>query len=684
MTGGPWYHEQLTEQAAAAAGFSHAAADELAWHADYIDSYLYNPLWWVQGGLERFRVAMATAVELEKLHFDDNLSTGDAVAAWRRYTSGALAGVLWAADRNDVSAARNILGVSLHAIQDFHAHSNWVDDPERRGRTFFDTPRTTRDADWLYTGTYELPDHLGVPVHGKLAPQCLVLTQQLVIALLEPACLAFSPLSNDTICHTYRACRDDSSAGSPATVLGVPVPAGVAYYNPPGIALDSRWMANIAVQQRGLIGVTGAQLFDQAYALALRSSEQWLRAVESELTAAGKAAFWNQVRGAQTYSRESEYEHFDRLPYQFMSVGPYPDDEQGTQWFLRVTLETGSDSGAGTDADVTLQAQQSTFVLDYAPDETPLLTHDDFEAGSRAVYTVGPFATYPTSITLTNDATNLEEIAEALGNEFEAAFLSVLWAVGDVLLSLVGGWADLIATNDKFWSPAQLAAIGTSQSFSIRLDGGTEGDYRVHGTITRSAGSSTATYSILLHSVECLRESDWDRFTFSDEPFFLIVLTPAPGTISKRTIGPLQDVDAGESFPIAVGFNVSLPVANSSLALAIRAMESDGETPYHRDQLLNELAGTIDDATEETRQSLTEAIAAGIAADWKLRRIQVHAFTRGDQIRSGTVLDQTVDHWLAGNSTRTYALGPAPAVRVRSLFAIDQAFLAPSAALLTH
>ncbi|HRK21455.1 MAG TPA: hypothetical protein PLX06_06585, partial [Fimbriimonadaceae bacterium] len=64
LLGNPWHHEAISEDAMKAKGFSAAAYDEIAWHADYIDSYLYNPLFWIQGGLSRYKVAMASFDEL--------------------------------------------------------------------------------------------------------------------------------------------------------------------------------------------------------------------------------------------------------------------------------------------------------------------------------------------------------------------------------------------------------------------------------------------------------------------------------------------------------------------------------------------------------------------------------------------------------------------------------------------
>lgn len=53
------------------------ALNTLGWHADYIDSYLYSPLWWAQGwpNITRFKSSLATSSELEKLHFDDLFTT---------------------------------------------------------------------------------------------------------------------------------------------------------------------------------------------------------------------------------------------------------------------------------------------------------------------------------------------------------------------------------------------------------------------------------------------------------------------------------------------------------------------------------------------------------------------------------------------------------------------------------
>ena len=67
VLGRPWHHESITREAAVAAGFSTAAAEELAWHADYVDSYLYNPLWWAPGGIPRLKASLASGPMLKNL-----------------------------------------------------------------------------------------------------------------------------------------------------------------------------------------------------------------------------------------------------------------------------------------------------------------------------------------------------------------------------------------------------------------------------------------------------------------------------------------------------------------------------------------------------------------------------------------------------------------------------------------
>ena len=79
-----WHHEGLTRQAAQAAGWAFQAENELAFHADFLDSYLYNPLWWFDvrygGGPERVPIVMSSQLDLKALHFDDLVSRPSVLA----------------------------------------------------------------------------------------------------------------------------------------------------------------------------------------------------------------------------------------------------------------------------------------------------------------------------------------------------------------------------------------------------------------------------------------------------------------------------------------------------------------------------------------------------------------------------------------------------------------------------
>ena len=181
--GNPFHHEVLTKQALNQSGFSLEAADDASWHADYIDSYLYNPEWWFnplkRGGLDRFKAVLSIKPDLEKLHFDDLGTSKQVVSMWKRYMGGSLAGLYWAAeiyekvrsedlDREDldpdpIAAAHNIIGVTMHSIQDFYSHSNWIDEIDRRGMSFLDSCEAEDLV--LYTGWFADPNSSPKP-HG--------------------------------------------------------------------------------------------------------------------------------------------------------------------------------------------------------------------------------------------------------------------------------------------------------------------------------------------------------------------------------------------------------------------------------------------------------------------------------------------------------------------------------------
>lgn len=670
LNGAPWHHEDITKKAAKACEWTDGAAEALAWHADYIDSYLYNPLWWAKGGVHRLKSSLATGPELEKLHFDDNFSRDRVDHAWRRYLSGTIAGLVWARENNDVSAAQNIVGVSLHAIQDFYSHSNWVDAPDRRTITYFNASLLTRQNMVLYTGTYEKGDHEGVKHHGKIAPMATVFKLPGVETLMDIAASPLSPLQNTSLVQQYKAVKDGVPiqpyipfTRDEVADTGWKVPNNVVYLSPPGIALDNSWSAVVGVQQRGLTDLTGRQAFDIAKNLAIQCSTQWLKRIEAAMSKNEEnKAFWKLVKETPTdqNTREREFENFSKFPYTFLSAGKYPVQlpGKGDEYFLRIKLKTSNAAFAGTNADVRLKVGNENTLLDYLPRGLPLVA-DDFEAGDTRVYVAGPYSALPTSIALHNDSPNFKGIVKALG-----VSLSKLGeSIGGLFLNIIGGHADHVGTNKKIWTPEALAEVTTAgKPFDIEIDGKNEGQYRISGRITRvlEGGEGTdawAQYKIVLERLHCIKESKNDRGSNSDEPFLLTLLSSWPGDTTRYRTAPFKDVDKGESPAINYTFTSGrIPKQYGMINLPICVMESDDETETMRRKLLDAFAGKIEDETAADKRTFLTALDSARAADWKLEHIEVYAWTRNGSIRAGKVCDNPYNRWIEGGDTATFTL----------------------------
>lgn len=703
--GHPWYHEKLTREAAIQAGFSYnkaktnrlvhegdgvvtvgeiiggdplnvsdEAAEAIAWHADYIDSYLYNPVWWGQGGLDRFKAAKATEAELIKCHFDDLFTTDQVSHMWRRYASGAFAGLMWAKENDDVFAAQNIVGVSLHAMQDFYAHSSWVDKPERRTKTYFEYARAARLAENIYTGAYELDHQLGVKSHGKWIPKDAIWGQPGVKQIMEIACDPLSPFSNSDYCASYKAVK----AGTPMmpTVGGVLLPQSIMVYTPAGIALDNTWVANESIKQRGIAadfihdakGSAGKKAFDLTYKLALNQSVQWLQTLERAMIKANAGDFWNKVKNTKAgiADRTAQYEHYNQFPYTFMSAGEYPPKNvaRADEWFLRVRVKTANDRNSGTDSDIQLRAGGKLFDLDYMPKAFPLLAYNDFEAGDDDIYVVGPFAQCPNSFDLINNSADKSEMLNALGRDFVAGVNQTYKGVGDMLLNVVAGHADKVAVNKTLWMPQDLAAIpATGKAFRIDLNGGKEGIYRVDGTILKvGEDEQNAEFSVRLDKLSCIKESTWDRGSSEDEPFILCALNPFPGGQQSWLSPVFSKVDTGESRDLKHEFGrVRIPKSAGMLNLAITQMESDDEPEASRKQLMQGFAGMLEKNTEEPGRRFLTAAATTVAAEWKVEHLEVTAWSRNGQIRQGKVLNQPVNRWIMPRASETFPLNVAAA-----------------------
>lgn len=524
LKGNPWHHEDITRRALAGddrydgAGFSGAAADAIAWHADYIDSYLYNPLFWAQGvgteiSLDRIDAALAGYANLAKLHFDDTFTTTGIRANYERYASGTLAGLYWASLRGasgDLEAAQNILGVSFHAVQDFYSHTNWVDDPDRRCMTWLQTKPEKRDGMPLYAGAYETAASGAPKHHGAYSLSCSLLRGDTMDQVIDPICTGYSPFQNTSLCEEWRLCR-----GGAAVTMSVndSPQEGIVFLNPPGIALDTTWLARVQAVNRGLVDQNGNfaphkdgmyfrreecaeivkatghdvcekdadQIFAGAKDLAIRATMEWAEYLEKAMQAMGprQAAFWGRLKrsGSSKDAWPRQYEDFSRLPYQFLAAGPYPVANPSTPdreiageangWYLRLRVKTSNISEAGTDSDVYARVHvnggDQDILLDYLPtDDTHgrtnnrLLVYNDFEKGNDEVYMLGPFTEKPQSIALFNDSASGTDVFAAIWHDFSNSIEESLTTARRAIISLIAGNADYVGTASHYRTFAEL------------------------------------------------------------------------------------------------------------------------------------------------------------------------------------------------------------------------------------
>jgi hypothetical protein len=687
--GKPWHHEVITKEAAGALGWTGGAYQELAWHADWVDGYLYNPVFWAQGGLDRLKASMIAKDELVKLHFDDLRTTASVQAAFEQMAGGTLVGLQWAAENDDLRAARCIAGISTHAMQDFFAHSNWIDDPARRGSTWLNTRPLTRLEHALYTGTYETPDRTGVKAHGKYSLSASLYNQPAVRAIMTPACHPASPMGNSAPCQAFRGAKGGVSL---EIEIGRKWPEGIVYLNPAGIALDNGWLAEVAVRERGLLNhpdpatrMTAEQAFAEARAQAIQQSKEWLILMERAMLKMGHGEFWQRVKtdGSGRGSKHSQYENIGQLAYQFVSAGEYPKSRFGVrETFLRVSLKTSNKRLSGTDADIYAEVDGRRFPLDYIPDKNVVFRYNDFEQGSNDTYLLGPFTRLPSSITLKNDSASAGDVMKALARKFGESMKRSIDGVKKVWSAISGKEADFVAENRKVWTADELAQITGPTPFTIELDGDKEGHHRVHGEIRpgRSAadegGSGDGhTFFVRLTELECIKESAWDRGSRQDEIFLVALGVPIGGEVQSARTPVFNNVNDGSRKRITnIGFNLTVNRAHGIIALPVAAWESDSEGNAARDRILREFETGTKEGTKDDSRGFLEEIARAVAADWRLENIRVYAFAKGPNLAAGEVLDQKVDGWIKGGGQRTFEI---PSGKMKTLGAqiIDVAYL---------
>jgi hypothetical protein len=357
---GSWYHQDLTTAAAVAEGWGAGAAAELGRHTFGVDLYAYHAVWVVSGGRSRRRGAGLARAPLLNVHFDNLASTAEIAEIWRRVNGGAVAGIQWAAQQNDPRAARQVIGVGLHAIQDFYSHSTWIDAPARRGHTWLEHGPALDPG--LSTGGYG-PDADTLPHrHGDTRATATGWFRVLLTPLTPLDDLLRSSALRRLRTLLASACarvgvgargraglvrRTRPGFVQPAGTPDHPrPPRGLREPEPAGINLDSRWEARAGVRGRHLTDLDGDTAFDLAIALAGRESRTWLSRLDRRFAAdPATTAFWSQVRGGPGLDWTAAFNDPAVRGYDFIAAGRYPPrgHQDAARWFHRVLVTAAPD-----------------------------------------------------------------------------------------------------------------------------------------------------------------------------------------------------------------------------------------------------------------------------------------------------------------------------------------------------
>jgi hypothetical protein len=174
-------HFDITRDALTSEGFSDTAvkiAQSTNWMIDFYENAKENPF---SGHTGTFRIIVGGALfnrehwddavvqAADRSHFDQTeggFATTEAVSAeWDRLQRNVGIIAREARDKNQPETLLAIIGMSLHQVQDFYSHTNWVEPTgtavaggpgwEAKGMggtpTWFDIPKAVRDAEDIYS-----------------------------------------------------------------------------------------------------------------------------------------------------------------------------------------------------------------------------------------------------------------------------------------------------------------------------------------------------------------------------------------------------------------------------------------------------------------------------------------------------------------------------------------------------
>jgi hypothetical protein len=155
------HHFDLTRDAMQDRGFGNTAIEVAQLENWLTDYYSSSPTSQIEG-------------EVGKLHFDNLITPPQVSNYWGHFTVNTRNAVRQATQQKDSVKLLTIIGVSLHAVQDFYTHSNWVDlHPATRSsiyrtETWFSSPpaATVKLFTGVYAESFPGTPPAGSPVHG--------------------------------------------------------------------------------------------------------------------------------------------------------------------------------------------------------------------------------------------------------------------------------------------------------------------------------------------------------------------------------------------------------------------------------------------------------------------------------------------------------------------------------------
>jgi hypothetical protein len=155
------HHFDLTQDAMQDQGFGKTSIEVAQlenWLTDYYDRSLNTQF----------------SSETNKLHFDDLYNTRQVSNYWGHFTVNTKNAIQQATREKNALKLLTVMGISLHAVQDFYTHSNWAEQHPNntstnyRTETWFDN-FDRRDAPGglnIYTGAVSGPAPANHPTHG--------------------------------------------------------------------------------------------------------------------------------------------------------------------------------------------------------------------------------------------------------------------------------------------------------------------------------------------------------------------------------------------------------------------------------------------------------------------------------------------------------------------------------------